>query len=88
MGAVNMGIQLHKGILFKISVFVVFASMLPLLVNAFYTYSTSKHELMTALRTNANITANQLAKSIIIPLWNMDDDAFGKLIGGNIGVGP
>jgi hypothetical protein len=80
METVSMNIQLHKRILFKITIFVVFASMLPLLINAFYTSITSKHELMTALQTNADITSSQLAKSIIIPLWNMDDAAATDLI--------
>jgi methyl-accepting chemotaxis protein len=75
-----MNIPIHKRILFKITIFVVFASMLPLLINAIYTYSTSKHDLVQALQDNAVITANQLAKSIVTPLWNMDDASATELI--------
>ncbi len=75
-----MIIPIHKRILFKITIFVVFASLLPLLIHAIYTYITSKRDLVQALQNNANITANQLAKSIVTPLWNMDDAAANELI--------
>ncbi len=75
-----MIIKLTNRILFKISLVVVFASMVPLLINALYSYHSSKHDLLRSLQGNAEITANQLAKAVVTPLWNMDDVAVTDLV--------
>jgi methyl-accepting chemotaxis protein len=68
-----MAIQFRKKILHKITIVAFFSTLLPLLLNAGYTYITTKGEFERSLKKESIVVSRQLALSIISPLWNMND---------------
>lgn len=65
--------QFRKKILHKITIVACISTLIPLLLNAVFTYVKTRSEFVKTLQKESETISRQLALSLVSPLWNMND---------------